>query len=147
LRQFLRYQGRLSGLRDELEDRVTRCLQQCRLEDQEDLKIGVLSKGAIQRLAMAQALVHDPDVLLLDEPLDGLDPLARNRFQTLIQELADEGKCILLATHLMEGLEDFCDEMIVLHEGKTLFQGAPRFDAGLEGWIVETLKAREAAGG
>jgi len=143
-RKLLVLYGKLSGLSGEiLEKRVYDCLKQCRLEEQADVLIRKLSKGGIQRLAMAQVLIHDPEVLLLDEPVDGLDPLAREGVETLLRELREAGKTVILSTHLVAGLESLCDQVLILHQGRSIFCGPPEFETGMQSWILERLKEEE----
>ncbi|MDA0349327.1 MAG: ABC transporter ATP-binding protein [Verrucomicrobia bacterium] len=144
--KFLQQLARLSGFSNEkVENQVNSCLNRCQLDDQKELPIRKLSKGALQRLALAQALVHDPEVLLFDEPLDGLDPLARENVVCQIQELKSVGKTLLISTHFTEGLETLCEKVLILHEGKPIFCGAPEFKDGLQGWLLKHLKEEMTA--
>ncbi len=81
--------------------------------------IGTLSKGYRRRLGLAQALVHDPDVLILDEPTDGLDPNQKHEVRNLITKMAAE-KCIVISTHILEEVEAICNRIIVISEGRIL---------------------------
>lgn len=94
------------------------------LLDWKDVRVDKLSKGMRQRLGMGQALLPDCPVLLLDEPLDGLDVDGRRLFKQILLRIRDEGKTILLSTHHFADVEELCDELIVLHKGKILKQGA-----------------------
>ena len=144
---FLNHCGKLSGLGAvDLRNRVEQCLVRTGLEDQADRKIAQLSKGAVQRLALAQALVHDPQVIIADEPVDGLDPLARERTELLLRDLVSEGKTVILATHLLEGMVTLCDQVLVLHQGRSIFQGEPQFEGGLKHWLLDTLKQEDSDG-
>jgi ABC-2 type transport system ATP-binding protein len=143
--KLLSHYGKLSGIeKGDLGSQVDGCIEQCGLGKVANQRIGKLSKGALQKLAMAQALIHDPTVLLLDEPMDGLDPLARKHAFRLIRTLKDEGKTVLLATHLIDGLEHCCDQLLILDRGRVIFQGPPAFEAGLEAWLVDRLHKQEA---
>ena len=144
--KFLQHLARLSGCsKESLGALINSCLNRCRLDDQKELPIRKLSKGSIQRLALAQALVHDPDVLLFDEPLDGLDPLARENVLAQIEELKLAGKTLIISTHFTEGIEMLCDTVLILHEGKSIFCGAPEFKDGLQAWLLNRLKEEMAA--
>ncbi|MCZ6674676.1 MAG: ABC transporter ATP-binding protein [Verrucomicrobia bacterium] len=147
-RKLLTLFAKLSGLSGSiLDDRVNACLNRCRLESQADVPVVKLSKGGIQRLAMAQALIHDPQVLLLDEPMDGLDPLALEGVEKLVQDLRDEGKTVLISSHLVRGMETLCDRVLILHNGRSIFFGPPDFEEGMESWILKRLRDEEAVHG
>jgi len=84
-----------------------------------------LSLGARQRLAVARVLLHDPAVLLLDEPVSGLDPIARVEMRALIKELGRMGKTVLISSHVLPDLDGLCDRLVVLDQGRLLFLGSP----------------------
>ena len=84
-----------------------------------------LSGGQKQRLALALALVHDPEIVLLDEPTTGLDPVARRAFHDLVRRLKSEGRTVLLTTHYIEEAEALCDRVVVLSEGRVVADGTP----------------------
>jgi ABC-2 type transport system ATP-binding protein len=89
--------------------RTPELLERVRLSDWADVRVKKFSKGMTQRLGLAAALVHDPDVLLLDEPTDGVDPVGRREIRDLLQEQAAQGKAILLNSHLLSEIERTCD--------------------------------------
>jgi ABC-2 type transport system ATP-binding protein len=91
--------------------------------DLRDRQVEGLSKGLKQRVALGRAIVHDPDVLILDEPAANLDPRARIEFRTLIRELAGDGKTILLSSHILTELAEMCDIVTVIEKGKILATG------------------------
>ena len=102
------------------------------------------SKGMLQRASLALALVHDPQILILDEPLSGLDPLMRYEVIGLLRDLKEEGKTIFLSSHILNDIEKVCDEIAILNNGRILFVG--RIDdvsihEGLEEFFVKTLMA------
>ncbi|MDG2167839.1 MAG: ABC transporter ATP-binding protein [Opitutales bacterium] len=141
---FLNFCGRLSGLSGEhLDDRVEDCLALSSLTGQATRRIGQLSKGGVQRLAVSQALIHEPQVIVADEPMDGLDPLARQKTEQLLRELVEAGKTVLLATHLLEGADSLFDQILVLHRGQSIFEGPPKFDSSLKQWFLETLRKEQ----
>ena len=96
------------------------------LEEKRDARVGALSGGQKQRLALACALVGDPDLLFLDEPTTGLDPQARRQLWELIEEFKAAGRTILLTTHYMDEAEKLCDRVAIMDHGKVIAQGTPR---------------------
>ncbi len=104
-------------------DEVIRLVQ---LEEKRDARVGQLSGGQKQRLALACALVGDPDLLFLDEPTTGLDPQARRQLWELIEEFKAAGRTILLTTHYMDEAERLCDRVAIMDHGKIIAQGTPR---------------------
>ena len=96
------------------------------LEEKRDARVGDLSGGQKQRLALACALVGDPDFLFLDEPTTGLDPQARRQLWTLIEQFKASGRTILLTTHYMDEAEKLCDRVAIIDHGKKIAEGTPR---------------------
>ena len=122
---FLLYMGALKNLPPALaRSRAAELLATVNLADARDKKIGALSGGMRQRLGIAQAMLSDPKVLVLDEPTAGLDPGERIRFRNLISRFAP-GRTILLATHIVPDVECIATEILLLRRGKLLMQGAP----------------------
>lgn len=122
---FLLYMGALKSLSPALaRSRAAELLDTVNLSDARDKKIGALSGGMRQRLGIAQAMLSDPKVLVLDEPTAGLDPGERIRFRNLISRFAP-GRTILLATHIVPDVECIATEILLLRRGKLLMQGAP----------------------
>lgn len=101
-------------------------IRKVQLEEKRDARVGNLSGGQKQRLALACALVGDPDLLFLDEPTTGLDPQARRQLWELIEEFKLAGRTILLTTHYMEEAERLCDRVAIMDHGKVIAQGTPR---------------------
>lgn len=125
VREFLEFIATLRNVKEsELKTRVDYVLLQCSLKNVEFQKLETLSKGYKRRVSLAQALVHDPKVLILDEPTDGLDPNQKYDVRELIKKLAKE-KCILISTHILEEVEEVCDRCVIIGEGKKLFEGTP----------------------
>ena len=123
-RQTLSIFGRMSGVDSgPLERRIPELLERVRLTDWTDVRVKKFSKGMTQRLGLATALVHDPDVLLLDEPTDGVDPVGRREIRDLLQEEAARGKAILLNSHLLSEVERMCGRVAVLRAGRVAVQG------------------------
>ncbi len=96
------------------------------LEEKQNSRVGSLSGGQKQRLALACALVGDPDLLFLDEPTTGLDPQARRQLWELIEQFKEEGRTILLTTHYMDEAERLCDRVAIMDHGKVIALGSPR---------------------
>lgn len=112
--------------------------------DARDKTIRHYSKGMRQRLAFAQAIVHDPEYIFLDEPLDGLDPLGRREVKQIIKELNADGKTVFFNSHILADVEEICDEIGVIHRGKLLYMGGVReFCKGmaLEEQFVELISS------
>jgi gliding motility-associated transport system ATP-binding protein len=97
--------------------RIQEMIEHTGLQVEQKKKIGALSKGYRQRVGLAQALIHDPEVLILDEPTSGLDPNQIIEIRSLIQNLGKE-KTVMLSTHIMQEVEAICDKIIVIHNGK-----------------------------
>jgi ABC-2 type transport system ATP-binding protein len=117
--ELLNYYAQLSGVgvRDR-HRRVDAILARVGLPDVGRLQLRKFSKGMLQRVGIAQALVHDPKVLFLDEPMSGLDPVGRREVRDLIQGLKDEGKTVFFSTHILSDAEALCDRVAVLHQGE-----------------------------
>jgi len=117
--ELLEYYAQLSGLpaRDR-KRRVEAMLQRVGLAEGGHLQLRKFSKGMLQRVGIAQAILHDPKVIFLDEPMSGLDPIGRREVRDLIQSLKEEGKTILFSTHILADAEDICDRVGVLHMGE-----------------------------
>jgi ABC-2 type transport system ATP-binding protein len=116
--------GRMSGMeRDVLKRRIPLLLERVGLASWRDVRVKKFSKGMTQRLGLASALVHDPEVLLLDEPTDGVDPVGRREIRDLLREEAGRGRAILLNSHLLSEIELTCDRVAVLREGEVAAQG------------------------
>ena len=107
---YVRHQKEASGRIDEV-------LQKCGLKDRANQLIGQLSKGYRQRVGLAQAIVHNPEVIIMDEPTSGLDPNQIREVRQLIRDLAQE-RTVILSTHILPEVEMTCDRVIIIHEGK-----------------------------
>jgi len=122
--QVLRYLGELSGLKGKnLAARVDETLQKVGLGDASNQKVNTFSKGMVLRLGIAQALLHQPELLLLDEPTEGLDPLGRKMIRNLLTELSCNGVTILLNSHLLSEIELVAHRIAILHKGHLVAQG------------------------
>ena len=124
-RTALQYYGRLAGLDwPTIYSRSTELLQLVGLADRPNEPVTRYSKGMVQRLGLAQALLHDPDLLILDEPTDGLDPVGRSEVRALLKELSGRGKTIFLNSHILQEVEIICDRVAVLAGGTVRAYGS-----------------------
>ncbi len=105
--------------------RVHTALKEVNLLHGAKKRIRTYSKGMLQRLGLAQAMINDPDILLLDEPLDGLDPLGRAEIKKIILDLKQQGKTIFLNTHILGDVEEICDTVAIIDQGKIITTGSP----------------------
>lgn len=126
-RQNLRYIATLNDIpRGEIDDRVAKVLEQVELKDVADRKVGGFSRGMKQRLAVAQALIKDPELLIFDEPTAGLDPEGARAFRETVLALNKEGKTVILSTHLLFEVGPLCDSVAVINRGRLVVQGRVR---------------------
>jgi ABC-2 type transport system ATP-binding protein len=124
-RELLTYYAQLSGIRGkERSSRVNAMLTRMGLEGSADVQLRKFSKGMLQRVGLAQAVLHDPKVVFLDEPMSGLDPMGRRDVRELIQELRSEGKTVFFSTHILSDAEALCDRVAVIHQGELTGAGA-----------------------
>ena len=125
--QFLMALLRLTGFDDaECRRRADHALEQVALTEARDRKIGGYSKGMRQRIKMAQSLAHEPAVLLLDEPLSGMDPVNRRRTVDLVKKLGREGRTILVSSHILHEVEAMTRRVLLIHNGRILAEGDVR---------------------
>lgn len=123
--EFLGFIAALRGVpKEHSAERVAAVIAMCRLEEVTYRMIDTLSKGYKRRVSLAQALVHDPKVLVLDEPTDGLDPNQKHDARNLIRQLARD-KCVLVSTHILEEVEEICQRIIIIGNGRKLYEGTP----------------------
>ena len=147
--QVLRYFARLSGVGDgTLKERVHDRLKLVGMEEWHRVKIRKYSKGMMQRIGLAQALINDPQLVILDEPTDGVDPLGRKQIRDLLMHLRDEGKTIFLNSHLLSEVEMICDRVAILNKGRLIRIGTVeelttqenQYRIGFEGTLPEALR-------
>ncbi|HEU0106066.1 MAG TPA: ABC transporter ATP-binding protein [Vicinamibacteria bacterium] len=125
--QFLMALLRLTGFDDaECRRRADHALEQVALAEARDRKIGGYSKGMRQRIKMAQSLAHEPQVLLLDEPLSGMDPVNRRRTVDLVKKLGREGRTVLVSSHILHEVEAMTRRVLLIHNGRILAEGDVR---------------------
>jgi ABC-2 type transport system ATP-binding protein len=126
-REFVTLCGRLSGLGGAaLGERVERILARVGMDASMDRAAGALSKGMLQRVALAAALVHDPELLVLDEPMSGLDPVGRKEVRDLILEEKHRGRTVFFSSHILSDVEMLCDRVCILRKGEVVVAGALR---------------------
>jgi len=147
VREILTYHGRYFGLpAAERETRADRLLEEMQIADKAAARPRTLSGGAQQRVMIARALMHDPSVLLLDEPTTGLDPQARRHVWELLRTLHARGLTVILTTHNMEEADLLCQRLAIIDRGRILRSGAP---AALKAWLpgghILDLRVRAAA--
>lgn len=124
-RENLEYLGRLDGIPpSKLKERISEVLELVGLREWANTKVRSFSRGMTQRLALAQALLKDPELLLLDEPTLGLDPQGSAEFKKLMERLVKEGRTILVSTHLLHELGHVCTHAALIHKGRLLAQGS-----------------------
>jgi ABC-2 type transport system ATP-binding protein len=124
-RELVTYYGELANVdRAILRTRVVELLERVGLESKAfDRQLRKFSKGMLQRVGLAQALIHDPDVVFLDEPMSGLDPIGRRQVRDLILELRDTGKTVFFSSHILSDVEALCDRIAILNKGRLVDTG------------------------
>jgi ABC-2 type transport system ATP-binding protein len=123
-REFLDFHGALLGLPKEVRrERIPKLLERVGLAAAAERQIRRYSKGMRQRVGLAQALISDPDLVILDEPMSGLDPLGRKDVRDVILSLRDEGKTVFFSSHILEDAEVICDQVAIILSGRVVKQG------------------------
>ncbi len=142
--QFLRFVAEVRNLDPaKIEEAIERVVHLTTLGDVKAQRIETLSKGFKRRVGLAQALIHDPDILVLDEPTDGLDPNQKFEVRSLINSMAKD-KCIVLSTHILEEVDACCTRVVVIAKGKLVADDSPanlRATAPTYGSVIVTIKA------
>jgi len=118
LAEFLEFCGRLSGVPGgKLPGRIEQVIERVGLSGSGELRLKVFSKGMLQRAGLAQAIIHDPDLLILDEPFSGLDPIGRKAVRDILVDLKAKGKTIFFSSHILPDMEALCDRACIIREG------------------------------
>jgi len=140
VRELLSFYGGVCGMdRQAIKARTDELLEEVELVEAAKRPLKTYSKGMLQRTGIAQALLHDPDLLILDEPFTGLDPLARIHFRNLLKKLRDEGKSIFFSSHELGETELLCDNVAIMKEGRCIYHGPVDRLAGDGGGNLERL--------
>jgi len=135
--EFLDYQGNLYGMeRNRKKKRIEECLKVTGMHNDRFRKIGEYSKGMTQRVGLAQALLNEPELLLLDEPTVGLDPISNKEIRNVLLELKEAGVTIFINSHLLSEIEMICDRVAILHRGHLIKVGTKQ-DLTTRGELVE----------
>lgn len=120
----IRYFGNLQQVkRTELNDRIDKLIHLLDMNEFCNRRVSGFSQGQKMKVALARALVHDPQYILLDEPTNGLDVMATRALRKVIHDIKDAGKCILFSSHVMQEVESLCDHLVILGHGKHKFSG------------------------
>ena len=123
--ELLDYYGQLSGVSaDERKRRIPEVLSRVGLTDVKGLQLRKFSKGMLQRVGIAQAILHNPKLVFFDEPMSGLDPLGRREVRDLMEQLKQEGKTVFFSTHILSDAEALCDRVAIIHKGQLRGVGA-----------------------
>src|SRR5277367_3330850 len=139
-RELLDYFARFFGYgRAEREERIRKFLERVGLAGSADVQLRKFSKGMLQRVGIAQAILHDPHVVFLDEPMSGLDPVGRREVRDIILDLKKQGRTIFFSTHILSDAEMLCDRVAVLLEGKLRGVGSPGEIVSMEVQGMEIL--------
>ena len=120
-KEFLLFSADIHGIeKGEAEERADNLLRLLSLEEAAEREIRKYSKGMIQKIGFAASIIHEPDILILDEPMSGLDPVARYQFKQIFKELRDRGKTIFFSSHIIPDMEDLCNRVIIVSKGKII---------------------------
>ena len=148
-RELVRFYARMCGLRSAgLEKRLAEVLAWVGMVEAADRSVGTYSKGMLQRIGLAQAIVHDPQLVILDEPTAGVDPIGAAAIGELILRLKAEGKTVLITSHLLGQMEELCDRIAILDRGRLILEGSVTDLVGRTGrqtFVTESLSEAELA--
>ena len=140
-RELVRFFASISGMSgDTLNTASESALDTVGMTEHADRRVRTYSKGMLQRIGLAQALVHDPDIIVLDEPMSGLDPVGTSEFISILHDLCARGKTILLASHLLARVEEVCDNIAILNKGQLVQSGT--VDSIVEDNGISNLRVR-----
>jgi ABC-2 type transport system ATP-binding protein len=141
---MLDFYGALSGMdAASRRKRIPELLMTVGLETWGGVRLGKYSKGMLQRIGLAQALIHEPTLLILDEPSDGVDPIGRRQIRDILHALEQKGVTIFLNSHLLAEVELFCRDVAIIHRGKVALEGTVKDLTAGSGYRVEAEKVPE----
>ncbi len=141
---MLDFYGALSGMDATLRrKRIPELLSMVGLDTWGSVRLGKYSKGMLQRVGLAQALMHEPTLLVLDEPSDGVDPIGRRQIRDILHALEEKGVTIFLNSHLLVEVEQFCHEVAIIHKGKVALEGKIKDLTAGSGYRVEAEQVPE----
>ena len=142
-REFLEFNGSFFGLKGkELKDTVESLLKRVGLEKAGDKYLKSYSKGMLQRVGLAQSIINKPELLFLDEPMSGLDPIGRKMVKDLLVSLRDEGTTIFFNTHILADVESICDRISIINHGYIIVEGqeVKKLKGGLEDFFIQKVE-------
>ncbi|MBN1384440.1 MAG: ABC transporter ATP-binding protein [Elusimicrobia bacterium] len=120
-KEILRLYGSISHIpKDSLDNRIEKVLETVKLKTEDNTRLGEFSKGMLQRVGVAQALLHEPDLLILDEPFTGLDPIGLKDMRDVILQLKASGKTVFFSSHIISEAEKVCNRVVIIYKGKLL---------------------------
>ncbi|MBU4350587.1 ATP-binding cassette domain-containing protein [bacterium] len=123
-RETVKFFGRINGMEDRIiEKRMTEIFHNLDMEDFQDVRVNKLSTGMKQKLSIARCIIHDPPILILDEPTVGLDIITARIVTEYVKGFREQGKCIIYSTHIMREAERLCDVIAIIHQGNLITQG------------------------
>ncbi len=123
--EYLTFVGKMQGIKsDDIYEKLAEVISKCGLEEKKNAEISMLSKGYRQRTGIAQALIHNPEIVILDEPTTGLDPNQRIEIRDLIKEIG-KSKTVILSSHVLPEVQSTCSRVIILNKGKIVADGTP----------------------
>lgn len=126
-KEFLEFAGTMQKIPyDILPQRVDELLTVFELDEKKDKLIKTYSKGMRQKISLSSALLNNPQLLILDEPFEGIDPISRRKAKNILKKIKDTGKTILISSHILLEIEDFCDEIAIIDKGKVVYQSATK---------------------
>lgn len=147
--QLLKYFGTLSGMKtSHIQSRIPVVLERVGMMHAKDMELRNYSKGMLQRVGIAQAILHEPELLILDEPMSGLDPIGRREIRELMVDLSREGRTVFFSTHVIPDVEAICDQVALIKHGKLILEGKLRdvvqkHDLGVEATLEELTQTQE----
>jgi len=147
-REYLAFVGRVCGVNPaSLQGRIQSVMQKLELWDARNRPMRSFSKGMVQRVGLAQAILHEPDIYVFDEPMSGLDPLGRALVKDLIVELRDAGKTVFFSTHILDDVEKVCDRVAIILGGEVKFCGEVEglLQEGISGYHVQVRSGKDGS--